>query len=76
MKKSTLLNLPKEKVDRIMEEVNRGPNLLSLKEKMIIVLRLGIVGGRQHTLDEIGKELGGITRERVRQIEDKIISKF
>ena len=75
MKKEFLLNLPEEKLAKIKEETNRGPNALSVKEKIIIALRLGLMGGKQHTLNEIGEMLG-ITRERVRQIEKNIIKKI
>ena len=75
MKKEFLLNLPEEKLAKIKEEINRGPAMLSVKEKIIMALRLGLIGGKQHTLNEVG-EMFGITRERVRQIEKNIIKKI
>lgn len=35
----------------------------------VIELRIGLADGREHTLQEIGKHYGGLTRERIRQIE-------
>lgn len=48
---------------------------LTEKEKDIICYRFGIVDGRFHTLDEIGK-IFGVHRERIRQIENKAIRKL
>jgi RNA polymerase primary sigma factor len=48
---------------------------LNPRERRVIELRYGIDAGRQHTLDEIGSELG-VTRERIRQIEAKALRKL
>jgi RNA polymerase primary sigma factor len=48
---------------------------LSEREAGIIRLRFGLINGHQHTLDEIG-EVYGVTRERIRQIEYKTMSKL
>lgn len=45
------------------------------REKMIIFLRFGLNGDEGQTLESIGKYLG-ITRERVRQVEAKLLKKF
>lgn len=45
------------------------------REKMIIFLRFGLNGDEGQTLESIGKSLG-ITRERVRQVEAKLLKKF
>lgn len=45
------------------------------REKMIIFLRFGLNGDKGQTLESIGKSLG-ITRERVRQVEAKLLKKF
>jgi RNA polymerase primary sigma factor len=48
---------------------------LSLRECTIITLRFGLESGNSMTLEEIGKELK-ITRERVRQLEEKALRKL
>jgi RNA polymerase primary sigma factor len=48
---------------------------LNPREEMVIRMRFGIGVDRDHTLDEIGKQLS-ITRERVRQIEVKAMRKL
>ena len=48
---------------------------LSEREQKIIKLRFGIGGGRPHTLEEVGTEFS-VTRERIRQIEAKALSKL
>ena len=48
---------------------------LSEREQKIVRLRFGIGGGRPHTLEEVGNEFD-VTRERIRQIEAKALSKL
>jgi RNA polymerase primary sigma factor len=48
---------------------------LSAREAEIIRLRFGVGGGRRHTLDEVGRRFG-LTRERIRQIESRSLSKL
>ncbi len=50
-------------------------NKLSVREKKIIELRFGLDGEGPYTLEETGKILG-ITRERVRQIQNSALSKL
>ncbi|MFD1733143.1 sigma factor-like helix-turn-helix DNA-binding protein [Deinococcus malanensis] len=38
-------------------------------------LRKGLSDGREHTLEEVGKHFG-VTRERIRQIENKALRKM
>lgn len=60
-------DLSEERVDVLLD-------ILTLRERKIIELRNGI-RGREHSLKEIGKQLG-LTRERVRQIEKKAEQKL
>ncbi|NEA66908.1 RNA polymerase sigma factor [Streptomyces sp. SID12488] len=48
---------------------------MSPREAGIISLRYGLSGGRTRTLEEIG-QVYGVTRERIRQIESKTMSKL
>ena len=41
----------------------------------VIQLRFGLVDGHPRTLEEVGREFG-VTRERIRQIESKTLSKL
>jgi RNA polymerase primary sigma factor len=45
------------------------------RERRVIQLRFGLVDGRGRTLDEIGREFG-LTRERIRQIEQRTLAKL
>ena len=60
----------KEKLKKIVSNID-----LSYKERIILYLRYGFIGGKVHTLMEIG-EVFGVTRERVRQIENKALNKI
>ncbi|MFI6737352.1 RNA polymerase sigma factor [Nonomuraea sp. NPDC050451] len=66
-----------EIVDRqLLGDQLRGVlNNLSPRESKIMALRFGLVDGKPHTLDEIGKHLG-LTRERIRQLEKESLSKL
>ncbi|MGH3669440.1 MAG: sigma-70 family RNA polymerase sigma factor, partial [Pseudonocardiaceae bacterium] len=48
---------------------------LSEREANIVRLRFGLADGKPRTLDEIG-QVHGVTRERIRQIESKAMSKL
>ena len=48
---------------------------LSPRERKIIKMRFGLGDGVGHTLEEVGKEFG-VTRERIRQIESKVLQKL
>ncbi len=59
----------------LKEQLAEIISTLSEREQKIIKLRFGIGGGRSHTLEEVGAEFS-VTRERIRQIEAKALSKL
>lgn len=59
----------------LKEQLAEILSTLSEREQKIIRLRFGIGGGRPHTLEEVGNEFA-VTRERIRQIEAKALSKL
>lgn len=68
---------PVETTDRelLREEVRRVLNNLTLRERQVIELRFGLADDHDHTLEEVGRRLK-VTRERVRQIEERAIRKL
>ena len=60
---------------RRREHIDDWLQQLSVSERKIIEKRFGLVDGESKTLDAIGKEFG-ITRERVRQIENQALNKL
>jgi RNA polymerase primary sigma factor len=48
---------------------------LTEREATVLKLRKGLVDGREHTLEEVGGHFG-VTRERIRQIENKALRKL
>ena len=59
----------------LKEQIAEILGSLSEREQKVIKLRFGIGGGRPHTLEEVGAEFA-VTRERIRQIEAKALSKL
>ncbi len=57
------------------ESITRVLAALPRREREVIELRYGIVGGRPRTLEEVGRAFN-ITRERVRQIENRTLKKL
>lgn len=43
------------------------------RDRNVLEIRFGLNGHVEHTLEEAGKEVGGVTRERVRQIETRTL---
>ena len=48
---------------------------LDEREAMVLRLRKGLIDGREHTLEEVGTHFK-VTRERIRQIENKALRKL
>jgi RNA polymerase primary sigma factor len=59
----------------IKENINGLLEYLSAREQKIIKMRFGIEDGIPHTLEEVGREFN-VTRERIRQIEGKVLEKL
>jgi RNA polymerase primary sigma factor len=57
------------------EDIEFALDELSEREASIIKLRFGLEGNRSHTLKELG-EIFGVTRERIRQIQQKALRKL
>ncbi len=57
------------------EQVVEALQILTKKEQMVLDLRFGLTDGVERTLEEIGNVLG-VTRERIRQIEQKAFRKI
>jgi RNA polymerase primary sigma factor len=59
----------------LQEQLEGVLHTLSEREKKVIQLRFGLMDGHPRTLEEVGREFG-VTRERIRQIESKTLSKL
>jgi RNA polymerase primary sigma factor len=59
----------------LKEQISQVVRTLSDRERKILEMRFGLGGGRSHTLEEVGVEFD-VTRERIRQIESKAITKL
>jgi RNA polymerase primary sigma factor len=59
----------------LQEQLHSVLDTLSEREAGVVSMRFGLADGRPKTLDEIGK-VYGVTRERIRQIESKSMSKL
>jgi RNA polymerase primary sigma factor len=59
----------------LQEQLESVLHTLSEREKKVIELRFGLLDGHPRTLEEVGREFG-VTRERIRQIESKTLSKL
>jgi RNA polymerase primary sigma factor len=58
----------KKALDEVLET-------LTDREEKVLRMRYGLLDGKTHTLEEVGKEFG-VTRERIRQIEGKALRKL
>ena len=60
--------LLQEQLEDVLDDLNT-------REKRVIQLRFGLLDGQPRTLEEVGRVFG-VTRERIRQIESKTLSKL
>jgi RNA polymerase primary sigma factor len=56
-------------------DIENALNALPERERQVIELRFGLTGGQPCTLEEVGKAFG-VTRERIRQIENNTLKKL
>jgi RNA polymerase primary sigma factor len=68
---------PFESATVIMQRENvwRALNVLPERERQVIEMRYGLQGGQPLTLEEVGRAFG-VTRERIRQIENNTLKKL
>jgi len=59
----------------MQEQLELVLHSLNERETRVIQMRYGLLDGRARTLEEVGQEFG-VTRERIRQIESKTLSKL
>ncbi len=59
----------------VRQEILEAMTILTEREQMIIKLRYGFDDGRPRTLEEVGR-VYKVTRERIRQIEEKALRKL
>ena len=61
--------------DELQANIEKALSELTEREKEVIKKRYGFFNNKQYTLEEIGMEFG-VTRERIRQIEEKALRKL
>ncbi len=59
----------------LKEQLAEAMEGLTDRERKVLQLRFGLIDGRPHTLEEVGREFN-VTRERIRQIEAKALRKL
>lgn len=62
-------------IQLLKEQVKDMLSVLTEREQKILKMRFGLEDGKSHTLEEVGQEFS-VTRERIRQIEAKALSKL
>src|SRR5690606_33340013 len=73
----TSFESPEEQASRsvMRDDLLAVLDTLKPREKEVLMLRFGLVGGREYTLEEVGRRFN-VTRERIRQIEAKALRKL
>jgi len=68
---------PDAGITRLMlrENVEGFLEVMSERERKVLDMRFGLLGGKTHTLAEIAKEIG-VSRERVRQVEERALKRL
>ncbi len=61
--------------EMLREQIRNALEVLSPREREVLELRFGLIDGKDHTLEEVGKHFR-VTRERIRQIEAKALRKL
>ena len=61
--------------EKFKEEIDTVLKTLTPREEKVLRLRYGLIDGKNHTLEEVGREFG-VTRERIRQIESKALRRL
>ena len=59
----------------LREQLEEVLTTLTPREQQVLRMRFGLIDGKSHTLEEVGKEFD-VTRERIRQIESKALRKL
>jgi RNA polymerase primary sigma factor len=61
--------------EMLRDQVQSALAALTDREREVLEKRYGLIDGKDHTLEEVGKQFG-VTRERIRQIEAKALRKL
>ena len=61
--------------EMLRDQIKSALEVLNPREREVLELRFGLVDGRDHTLEEVGRHFK-VTRERIRQIEAKALRKL
>ena len=61
--------------NNLREQTQTTLKSLTPREEKVLKMRFGVGGGSEHTLEEVGKQFD-VTRERIRQIEQKALLKL
>ncbi|HLF89054.1 MAG TPA: sigma-70 family RNA polymerase sigma factor [Anaerolineales bacterium] len=61
--------------EMLREQIQSAMAVLSPRERQVLELRFGLIDGKDHTLEEVGRYFH-VTRERIRQIEAKALRKL